>query len=61
VRALDGVDAEMDGVIVAVAHDEFLEMGLSGVSRFLGVGAVVVDVRGVFDGGMVEGILYKTL
>lgn len=27
VRALDGVDAEMDGVIVAVAHDEFLEMG----------------------------------
>ncbi|CAD6490169.1 MAG: hypothetical protein KFBDDELM_00047 [Candidatus Argoarchaeum ethanivorans] len=36
----------MDGVIVTVVHDEFLEMGLSGVSGFLGAGAVVVDVRG---------------
>ena len=35
--------AKMDGVIVAVAHDEFRGMGLSGVSEFLGEGAVVVD------------------
>jgi hypothetical protein len=34
----------MDGVIVAVVHDEFRGMGLSGVSGFLGAGAVVVDV-----------------
>jgi hypothetical protein len=33
----------MDGVIVAVAHDEFRGMGLSGVRGFLGAGAVVVD------------------
>jgi hypothetical protein len=38
VRALDGVDAEMGGAIVAVAHDEFRGMGLSGVSGFLGAG-----------------------
>ena len=39
----------MDGAIVAVAHDEFRGMGLSGVSGFLGAGAVVVDVRGMLD------------
>ena len=34
------------GVIVTGVHDEFRGMGLSGVSRFLGDGAVVVDARG---------------
>ncbi len=28
------------GVIVAVAHDEFRGMGLSGVGEFLGAGAI---------------------
>jgi len=37
--------AKMDGV--AVVHDEFRGMGLSGVRGF--VGAVVVDVRGMLD------------
>lgn len=27
------------------------EMGLSGVTGFLGAGGVVVDVRGMFDAG----------
>ena len=36
----------VDGVIVTVVHDEFRGMGLSGVSRFLGAGAVVVERRG---------------
>ena len=31
---------------MTVVHDEFLGMGLSGVSGFLGAGAVVVDVQG---------------
>ena len=44
--------AKMDGV--AVAHDEFREMGLSGVSGFLGAGAVVVDVRGMLGEEGVE-------
>ena len=43
-------EGRMGGAIVAVAHDEFRGMGLSGVGRFLGAGAVVVgraavDVR----------------
>ena len=54
VRALDDMlqvtdhtllpEGRMDGVIVTVAHDEFRGMGVSGVSGFLGAGAVVVDV-----------------
>ena len=33
---------KMDGAIVAVVHDEFRGMGLSGIRGFLGAGAVVV-------------------
>jgi hypothetical protein len=33
----------MDGVIVAVVHDEFRGMGLSGVRGVMGAGAVVVE------------------
>ena len=39
-------EGRMDGVIVAVVHDEFRGMGLSGVGESLDEGAVVVDVRG---------------
>jgi len=66
VRALDGMlqvtdyrlppADRMDGAIVAVAHDEFRGMGLSSVSGFLGAGGVVVDVRGMFDGDVAEGM-----
>ncbi len=48
-----GAKALMDGVIIAVAHDEFRGMGLSGVSGFLGAGAVVVDVGWWGDGCLV--------
>jgi hypothetical protein len=47
VRALDDLQITdyclkgVDGAIVAVAHDEFQGMGLSGVSVFLGAGAVM--------------------
>ena len=41
----------MDGVILAVVHDEFRGMGLSGVRGVVGEGAVVVDVRGMIDAG----------
>ena len=40
---------------VAVMHDEFRGWGFSGIGRFLGVGAAVVDGTGMFDrGGEVE-------
>ena len=56
-------EGRMDGVIVTVVHDEFRGMGLSGVSGFVGAGAVVVDVRGMIDGEEVEGkgFYYKGL
>ena len=38
-------------MIVTVVHDEFRGMGLSGVSGFLGAGAVVVDGVGLSVGG----------
>ena len=50
-----GAKALMDGVIVAVVHDEFRGMGVSGVGMFLGDGVVVVvDVRGMIDEGVVK-------
>jgi len=36
-----GAKVLMGGVVVAVAHDEFRGMGLSGVSGFLGAGFLV--------------------
>ena len=55
--------AKMDGVIVAVVHDEFRGTGLSGVRGFVGEGAAVVDVREMFGGGEAEGMgfCYKGL
>jgi hypothetical protein len=47
VRALGGLDVEMDGVIVTVVHDEFRGMGLRGFVGIMDEGAAVVDVRGM--------------
>jgi len=44
-RRAIGAKALMDGVIVAVVHDEFRGMGLSGVSGFLDAEAVVENWR----------------
>ena len=46
--------AKMDGAIMAVVHDEFRGMGLSGVREFMDGGAVVVDVRGMIGEEGVE-------
>ena len=58
-RRAIGAKALMNGVIVAVVHDEFRGMGLSGVLEFLDEGAVVVDVRGMFEGEWVERQIFK--
>jgi len=58
-RGAIGAKALMDGVIVAVAHEEFRGMGLSGVLEFLDEGAVVVDVREMFEGEWVERQIFK--
>jgi len=51
VKALDNLDVEikMDGVIVAVAHDEFRKMKLEDVKKFMNDKPIIVDVRGIFD------------
>ncbi|NAT10981.1 hypothetical protein C4E22_05485 [ANME-1 cluster archaeon AG-394-G06] len=49
VNALDNLDVKIDGVIVAVAHDEFKKMGLKDIKRMMNNKPVLIDVRGVFD------------
>ena len=50
-NALDNLDVKikMDGVIVAVTHDEFKKMGLEDIKRMMNNKPVLIDVRGVFD------------
>jgi len=65
VKALDDQDGKVACVIVTVAHDEFREMGLSDMARFMAMGEtpVLVDVRGMFDREDAErrGIYYRRL
>ena len=73
VRALDDMlqitdhrllpEGRMDGVIVAVAHDEFKEMKLEDIGKFMNAKPVIIDARGMFDGEEAKerGFYYKTL
>ena len=47
-KALDNLDVKlkMDGVIVAVAHDEFKKMKLDEIKKFMNDKPVLVDVLG---------------
>ncbi len=53
----------IDGVIVAVAHQEFRRMSLKDVKELMNNDPVIVDVRGIFhdEEGKTEGVLYRTL
>jgi len=42
-------EGRMDGVIVAVAHDEFKKMGLEDIGKFMNDKPVLIDVRAMFD------------
>ena len=65
VNALDNLDVKikMDGVIVAVAHDEFKKMKLEDLARMMNDRPVLIDVRGVFDGEKAkrEGFCFRRL
>ena len=65
VNALDILDVKikMDGVIVAVAHDEFKKMKLEDLTRMMNDSPVLIDVRGIFNNQKAKrkGYLYKTL
>jgi UDP-N-acetyl-D-mannosaminuronate dehydrogenase len=45
----------MDGVIVAVAHDEFKKMKLEDLMRMMNDKPVLIDVRGMFDEAAAKG------
>ena len=51
VKALDNLDVKikMDGVIVAVAHDEFKKMEFEDIGKFMNNKPIIVDVRGMFN------------
>ena len=53
-KALDNSDVKMDGVIVAVAHDEFRKMGLEDIGKFMNAKPVIIDARGMLDGEKAE-------
>jgi UDPglucose 6-dehydrogenase/UDP-N-acetyl-D-galactosamine dehydrogenase len=55
VNALDNLNAKMDGVIVAVAHDEFKKMKLGEIKKFMNDKPVLIDVRGMFDEAAAKG------
>jgi len=65
VKALDSLDVKikMDGVIVAVAHDEFKKMGFEDIGKFMNDTHVLIDVRGMFDGeeAKKKGFYYRRL
>ena len=65
VKALDNLDVKlkMDGVIVAVAHDEFKKMGFEDIGKFMNDKPVLIDVRGMCDGEAAKrkGFYYKRL
>ncbi len=63
VEALDNLDVKVDCVIVAVAHDEFKKMKLEDFRRMMNDKPVLVDVRGLFEGGEAKkkGFYYRRL
>lgn len=55
VRSLDGLNGQFDGVVLAVAHDQFVDLDYQLLKK--SSGAVVYDIKGVLDKSMVDGRL----
>ena len=55
VKALDDLNIKVDGIIVAVAHDEFKKMKLGKIKKFMNDKPVLIDVRGMFDEAAAKG------
>ena len=55
--------SEEDCVIVAVAHDEFMEIALDDLKGIMNAKPVFVDIRGMFEGTDVRknGFYYRAL
>jgi UDP-N-acetyl-D-mannosaminuronate dehydrogenase len=63
VNALDELNAKVDCVVVTVAHDEFKEMKMEDIKKFMNAKPVIIDARGILDGEKAEkeGFYYKRL
>ena len=48
---------QYDAVILAVAHREFIELGIDGIRAFGTPDAVLFDVKGAFPRASVDGCL----
>ena len=61
VKALNELNVKVDGVIVAVAHDEFKRVKLEDVKKFMNDKPVLIDVRSIFKAKdtMKKGFYYK--
>jgi UDP-N-acetyl-D-galactosamine dehydrogenase len=61
---LSGLEAfrELDAVILAVAHKEYVQLGASGISAMVRAGGVVVDVKSALSPAAVApGLRYWSL
>ena len=63
VIALSVLSVKVDCVVVAVVHDEFKNMKLGDIKKFMNDKPVLIDVRGMFDGEEVKrkGVYYRSL
>ncbi|MQY53898.1 MAG: nucleotide sugar dehydrogenase [Methanosarcinales archaeon] len=63
VIALSVLSVKVDCVVVAVVHDEFKNMKLGDIKKFMNDKPVLIDVRGMFDGEEVKrkGFYYRSL
>jgi UDP-N-acetyl-D-galactosamine dehydrogenase len=48
----------LQGVVVAVAHQEIVSMGLNGLSQMVEPGGVVIDIKSIFSPKDVPGNLH---
>jgi UDP-N-acetyl-D-mannosaminuronate dehydrogenase len=62
VESLDRVQ-DIDAIVVAVGHDEYRSMSVKDLHRLSRNGAVLVDIRRLYDrvSAEREGFLYRTL
>lgn len=51
------IEQTYDAIVLAVAHDKFLELGLERIRRFAKSKSVIFDVKHVFDSASVDGSL----
>lgn len=55
IDVIPAIQQRYDGILLAVAHDEFLDMGVSKLKTYCREDHVFYDVKGVFPVNLVDG------